>query len=390
MLDFTFYNPVKIYFGKNSLSYLKGEVPSGSKVLITYGGGSAIRSGLIDKVTNLLTESGNEVFKFGGIEPNPRYENLLRAGEVVRSKQIDYIIAVGGGSVIDGTKFICLTAYHPDDPSVILKAGFRKIKAEEVGKVIPFGSILTLPATGSEMNNGGVVSYGDGKFSFKSDLTFPVFSILDPVVTYTLPRRQVANGIVDAFVHTTEQYLTFPVDARIQDRFAEGILQTLIEIGKQAVEETDNYDVKANLMWTATLALNGLIGAGVPQDWATHMIGHEITARYGIDHAQTLAIILPPLLTVRKDAKRGKLLQYAERVWKITEGSEEERIEKAIQCTRDFFESVGVKTRLSDYGVDSTAVSIIHRQLIDHGMTALSETRDITPDISKIILEKAL
>lgn len=389
MLDFTFFNPVTIHFGKDSLKKLKGAVPANARILITYGGGSAIRSGLMAKIKDILNESGHYIFEFGGIEPNPKYETVMKAAEVVRNENIDFILAVGGGSVIDGTKFICLAAYHPGDPSVMLKAGFKKIRAEETGKIIPFGSVLTLPATGSEMNSGGVISIGDGKYSFKSDHAFPVFSILDPTVTFTLPRKQVANGIVDAFVHTTEQYLTYPVNARIQDRFAEGILLTLVEIGLPALEETDNYEVRANLMWAATMALNGLIGAGVPQDWATHMIGHELTARYAIDHAQTLAIILPALLNVRREQKKAKILQFAERIWNIYEGTEAERIDKAIESTRNFFESLGVRTRISDYGIDDSAISIIHKQLIDHGMTALSETRDITPEVSKSILEQA-
>ena len=327
--------------------------------------------------------------EFGGIEPNPRYETLIKAAGVVRAQKIDFMLAVGGGSVIDGTKFIALAAACKGEATDLLKFGFRRINHPVVGDVVPFGTVLTLPATGSEMNDGAVVSYGNGKFPVMSDLTFPQFSILDPAITFTLPPIQVANGVIDAFVHTTEQYLTYPVDAKLQDRMAEGILQTLIETGGLTIREPENYGARANLVWCATMALNGLIGTGVPQDWATHMIGHELTARFGIDHAQTLAIVLPSLLEVRREQKRAKLLQYAERVWQIFNGTEEEKIDGAIQKTRAFFESLGVKTRLSQHGVRKDELNEIVDQLTEHGMTALSETRDLTPAISRTILEKA-
>ena len=268
--------------------------------------------------------------------------------------------------------------------------GFMPIPLEVVSKVVPFGTVLTLPATGSEMNNGAVISFEHGKFSVMCQLAFPKFSILDPTLTFTLPRIQVANGVIDAFVHTTEQYLTYPVDAKVQDRIAEGILQTLIEIGETTVAEAENYEARANLVWSATLALNGVVGAGVPQDWTTHMIGHELTALLGIDHAQTLAIVLPSLLEVRREQKRAKLLQYAERVWRIESGSEEEKVDLVILKTREFFESLGVKTRLSQYGVGADKIPVVIEQLKAHGMTALSETQDLTLDISQTILEGAM
>lgn len=384
MLNFNFYNPTRIFFGTNRFDVIDRQIPAGARVLITLGGGSARRNGLIDKAKAVL--GSRVVFEFEGIEPNPRFETLMRAAELVRSEKIDFILAIGGGSVIDGTKFIALAALYEGDALEFLR-GNPKLKPS---KAVPFGSVLTLPATGSEMNSGGVVSQGDGKFAFRSEYTFPVFSILDPTVTYTLPAIQVANGVVDAFVHTTEQYLTYPVDARIQDRMAEGILHTLIEIGKTTIEEPENYDARANLVWSATMALNGIIGAGVPQDWATHMIGHELTARFGIDHGQTLAIVLPSLMNVRRNQKKAKLLQYAERIWNISSGPEEERIDRAIEKTRAFFESLGIKTRLSEYGVTPGQIPAIVDQLKDHGMTALSETRDLSPEISREILEGAM
>ena len=388
MYNFNFYNPTRIFFGKDQLSNINNSVPTDARVLITYGGGSAKRSGLIEKVKANL--GSRTVVEFGGIEPNPHYETLMKAVDVVRNENIDFILAVGGGSVIDGTKFICLAAHYEGDATDLMKLGFRHIGSDMVKKVVSFGTVLTLPATGSEMNNGAVITYNHGKFPVMSELTYPKFSVLDPTVTFTLPKNQVANGIVDAFVHTAEQYITFPVDARIQDRIAEGILQTLIEIGTTNVEEPENYNARANMVWSATMALNGLIGAGVPQDWATHMIGHELTAMFGIDHGQTLAIIYPSVLEVMRGQKSAKLLQYAERVWNITAESDEEKINQAISRTREFFESLGIKTRLSEYGVSADKIPALVKQLKAHGLTALSETGAITLEISQQILENAL
>jgi NADP-dependent alcohol dehydrogenase len=388
MFNFNFYNPTRIIFGKHRLDNIDKYVPADATVLITFGGGSAKRSGLIDKVKTVL--GSRKVYEFGGIEPNPHYETLIKAVEIVRSKKIDFILAIGGGSVIDGTKFISLASYYKGDSSNLLKFGFTHIPSDVVNKVVPFGTVLTLPATGSEMNNGAVISYNHGKFPVMCELAFPKFSILDPTITFTLPEIQVANGVIDAFVHIMEQYMTFPVDARVQDRMAEGLLQTLIEIGKTTVSEPENYDARANLVWSATMALNGIIGTGVPQDWTTHMIGHELTALFGIDHGQTLAMIYPAVLDVRRNQKRAKLLQYAHHVWNIEKGSENEMIDLAIQKTRDFFESLGVKTHLSLYNVNADKIPLVIEQLKTHGLTALSETQDLTLDISQKILEKAM
>jgi NADP-dependent alcohol dehydrogenase len=387
MYNFNFYNPVRVFFGKDRLDVIDAQIPADAKVMITFGGGSAKKSGLIDKVKANLGQ--RKVLEFGGIEPNPRYETLMKAAEVVRAESIDYIMAVGGGSVLDGTKFICLASHYKGDARDLLRYGFAQITSKVVENVVPFGAVLTLPATGSEMNNGAVISYEHGKFPVMSELAFPKFSILDPTYTFTLPKIQVANGIVDTFIHTTEQYITFPVDARIQDRMAESILQTLIEIGQTNIDEPENYDARANLVWSATMALNGLIGVGVPQDWTTHMIGHELTALFGIDHGQTLAIIYPSVLDVQRKQKGAKILQYAERVWNITSGSDDERIDLAIQKTRDFFESLGIKTRLSQYGVSADRIKDVVENLKAHGLTALSETGDITLEVSRKILEKA-
>ena len=386
MNNFNLHTPTRILFGKGAVSELRAQIPAGARVLITYGGGSVKKNGVLDQVYSQL--EGLDVLEFSGIEPNPTYETLMKAVEIVRQQKVTFLLAVGGGSVLDGTKFIAAAANYPADIdpwNILLTHG------NDVKSAIPMGSVLTLPATGSESNKGAVVSRrttGD-KQAFMSEHVQPVFAVLDPVYTYTLPPRQVANGVVDAFVHTVEQYITYPVNAKVQDRFAEGILLTLVEDGPKALKEPENYDVRANVMWAATMALNGLIGAGVPQDWATHMLGHELTAMHGLDHAQTLAVVLPSLLNEKRNEKRGKLLQYAERVWNITEGSEEERIDAAIAATRNFFEQMGAPTRLSAYGLDGSTIPALLVKLEEKGMTKLGERQDITLDVSRRIYEAA-
>ena len=385
MKNFEFHNPTRIVFGLDTVAKLSTLVPHDARVLILYGGASAEKTGTLAEVRAALGQ--RSVQEFGGIEPNPSYETLMRAVAVVRAEQRDFLLAVGGGSVIDGTKFVAAAALYAGEPWEIAERGGANVQ-----RALPFGTVLTLPATGSEMNSGGVVTKKatHDKLSFRNPLLYPQFSVLDPSKTFTLPATQVANGLVDAFVHTTEQYLTYPVQAKVQDRFAEGLLQTLVEIAPQAVASPDDYATRANLMWTATLALNGLIGAGVPQDWATHMIGHELTALYDIDHARTLALVLPALLDVQREQKRGKLLQYGERVWNITQGSDDERIDAAIARTRAFFEGLGIPTRLSAYQLGQEAVEAVLKQLEAHGMTALGEHRDIDLARSRRILEAAL
>lgn len=383
MENFTFYNPTRILFGQGRIADLAREVPAGARVLITYGGGSVVKTGTLAEVKTAL--EGFTLFEFSGIEPNPTYETLMQAVELARREKIDFLLAVGGGSVIDGTKFIAAAIPFNGDPWDILS------KRAKINGAIPFGSILTLPATGSEMNSGAVITRraSNDKLAFSNPQLFPRFSVLDPSKTLTLPPRQVANGVVDAFVHTIEQYLTYPANAKVQDRFAEGLLLTLIEDGPIALSEPDNLAVRANLMWTATMALNGLIGAGVPNDWATHMLGHELTALHGLDHAQTLAVVLPSMLQVRRAEKREKLLQYAERVWNLHEGDEEARIDQAIVQTRRFFESLQVATRLSDYGIGRDAIPALVAQLERHGMTTLGERRSLTLEASRQVYELA-
>lgn len=385
MFNFEFYNPTRIIFGKDRIQALDRLVPAEARVLVVYGGGSVKRFGTLDKVRQAL---GNRtVVEFGGIEPNPRFATLMRAVEIVRAEDIDFLLAVGGGSVMDGTKFIALAACHQGNAEEILTS---RPKPVQVTSAIPLGTVVTLPATGSEMNSGGVISHQGGKFVFFSPLVFPQFSILDPTLTFTLPPTQVANGIIDTFIHTIEQYVTFPAEGRFQDRTAEGILQTLIEIGPTTINNPTDYDARANLMWCATNALNGLIGAGVPQDWTTHMIGHELTAQFGIDHAKTLAILQPAVWQVCKEQKHGKLRQYAERIWHLNVGDDDERIDKAIEQTRAFFEALGVSTRLSAYGVTPDKIDAVVLALEAHGMTALGEKREVNLEVSRRILMAAL
>lgn len=384
MLNFDFYNPTHIVFGKDRLGELNNLVPKNAKVLVLYGGGSVRKYGTLDKVVNALGE--RKVHEFGGIEPNPHFSTVMKAVEIVRKENVDFLLAVGGGSVMDGTKFVALASRYDGNPEDLLFHGFTPVP---VLSAVPMGTVVTLPATGSEMNNGAVISHEGGKYPVFSLFTFPVFSILDPTLTFTLPATQVANGVVDTFIHVVEQYVTFPAEGRFQDRTAEGILQTLIEIGRKTLDNPTDYDARANLVWCATMGLNGLIGAGVPQDWTTHMIGHEMTAMFGIDHGKTLAILQPAIWQVRKEKKRAKLLQYAERVWNIKEGDEDSRIDRAIYKTREFFESLGIKTRLSDYGIKPEKIDDLIVELEKKGRTALSETGDLTTDISRKILEMA-
>jgi NADP-dependent alcohol dehydrogenase len=381
MHNFEFHNPTRVIFGPGQIASLAKHIPSDARVLMLYGGGSIKANGTYDEVRAAL--AGHTVLEFAGIEPNPQFSTLMRAVALVQRENIDFLLAVGGGSVVDGTKFVAAAALYQGDAWDILKIGGKAVKA-----ALPFGAVLTLPATGSEMNSASVISRAETqeKRAFMSPHVFPRFSVLDPAKTLSLPLRQVGNGVVDAFVHTTEQYLTYPANAPVQDRFAEGLLQTLLELGPQVLARPDDVEVRANIMWSATMALNGLIGVGVPQDWATHGVGHELTALFGLDHAQTLAIVLPGILQIRREAKRAKLLQYAQRVWGLNGGTEDERIDAAIGNTRAFFEQMGVPTRLSGYGLGPEAIDATVAALEAAGVSGLGERRDITPaDVRKAL-----
>lgn len=386
MLNFDFYNPTQILFGKGRIADLNKVIPADARVMLMYGAGSIKTNGIFEEVITAL--GARHVSEFGGIEPNPTYETLLNAIDAVKANKIDFLLAVGGGSVIDGTKFVAAAAlFEGAEPWAILEK-----RGANISQALPFGTILTLPATGSEMNSGAVVTRRaiNAKMAFNSRHCFPKFSILDPSKTFTLPARQIGNGAVDAYIHVMEQYLTYPVNSPVQDRFAEGLLKTIIEEGPKALANPEDYEVRANLMWCATMALNGIISTGVPQDWATHMIGHELTALHGLDHAQTLAIILPSMLKIRKEGKREKLLQYAERVWDLREGDENIRIEEAITRTQNFFGQMGVKTRLGDYALNADCIAPILAALESHRMVSLGEKRDVTLAISRQVLELSL
>lgn len=390
MNNFTFYNPTKIVFGKGELKQLDSLVPKDARVLVLYGGGSVKKFGTLDIVLEELKKSNREIFEFSGIEPNPKFETLMKAVEISRIEKIDFLLAVGGGSVMDGTKFISIALSATEFIGREKELVYTGHNGVVLNSAVPIGTVVTLPATGSEMNNGGVITLGKDKLAISNPLTFPLFSILDPTLTYTLPATQVANGIIDTFIHTIEQYVTYPIQATFQDRTSEGILKSMIEIGKDTIDNPTNYDLRANLVWNSSMALNGLIGAGVPQDWSIHLLGHELTAVFGIDHAKTLAVVLPSLWRVRIEQKEEKLAQYAQRVWHITEGTTREKALKAIQKTEEFFNSLGVSTKLSDYGVTESQIDEVVEGLIRHKFTAISETGDLTPEIAKAIYLKAL
>lgn len=385
MNNFTFQNKTKIQFGEGQIAKIATEIPADARVLMVYGGGSIKSNGVYDQVVKAL--ESHTWFEFSGVEPNPKYATLVKALPIIKENKIDYILAVGGGSVVDGAKFIAAaTLFEGDEPWDILS------KKAPINAALPLGAILTLPATGSESNGNSVVTREGTKLPFASPLVCPTFAVLDPTVTLSLSDRQICNGVVDAFVHVMEQYLTQTVNAKVQDRFAEGLLLTLIEEGPKALAADSKEDmlVRSNIMWSATMALNGLIGVGVPQDWSTHMIGHELTGLYGIDHARTLSIILPSVMRVRKDVKKDKLLQYAQRVWGITQGSDETIIELAIVKTIEFFKAMNVPTSLTDVDLDSASIDTIITQLEAHGMTGLGEDSAITIEMSREILIGAL
>ena len=381
MNNFEFCNPVKVVFGKGSIARLSALIPEGSKVLVVYGGGSIKKNGIYEQVTAALKDF--HTYEFGGIEANPRYETCMKAVELVKRENIDFLLAVGGGSVIDATKFIASATFFEGDPWDILSKG------GVIKKALPLGVVLTLAATGSEMNNGAVISRRETKEKYPFYANYPIFSILDPEVTFTLPPHQVACGLADTFVHVMEQYMTTSGQSRVMDRWAEGILQTLVEIAPKIRENQHDYQLMADFMLSATMALNGFIAMGVSQDWATHMIGHEITALHGLTHGHTLVIVLPATLRVLREAKADKLLQYGERVWKITSGTKEERIEETIRRTEEFFRSLGLTTRLHEENIGEETILEIERRFNERG-AKYGENENVTGAVARKILETAL
>lgn len=382
MKNFTFVNPVKIIFGKNTIKEIANEIPANSQVLVVYGGGSIKKNKVYDQVKDALTN--HRWSEFSGIEPNPHYETCMKAVALIKEKNIDYILAVGGGSVLDAVKFIAAAAcFEQGDPWQILEKGSK------IEKALPFGAILTISATGSEMNSGGVITKAEtqNKMAFNSPKAFPQFSVLDPETTYTLPAKQIGNGVVDAFVHIMEQYLTYSEeDTLFQDLVWEGITKTLVIEGPKALQNPHDYDVRANLMWASTWALNGWFAKGCDEDWATHLIGHELTAFYGIDHGQTLAIVLPGVMTVLKDQKSKKIKRLGKEVFGINTATDNELIDESIKATEDFFESMGIKTHLSDYGLGEEAIEKVAERLNQRGWK-IGECYNITGDTVREILK---
>ena len=382
MNNFEFQNPTKIVFGKGSIAKLSELMYKGEKIMMTYGGGSIKKNGVYDQVMKAL--EGFSVIEFGGIEPNPDYDTLMKAVEICRKEGVGMLLAVGGGSVIDGTKLIAAAVDFKGDPWDLL------VKGAQPGEVLPLASVLTMPATGSEMNCNAVISRRatKEKFAMGHDKYYPVFSILDPEVVYSIPKKQRANGLTDSFIHVFEQYLTDDINAKIQDRWAEGVFKTIVEIAPDVMADKPTYDACANYMWSATCALNFFICPGVNQDWSTHMIGHELTALCGLDHGVTLAIVLPGTMRVMKDAKMKKLEMFCKNVWGV-DAKGEEAVNVAIQKSESFFNSLGIKTRLSDYGIGEDVVNEIVRRFRERGSN-LGEHGIVTPDKVEAILRDRL
>lgn len=382
MMNFEFKNPTKIIFGKGEIEKIATEIPADSKILLLYGGGSIKKNGIYEQVKTAL--KGFEVEEFGGIPANPEYAVLKKALTVIKEKQITFLLAVGGGSVIDGTKFLSSASeYKGNNAWDILDKSIPTLKG------MPFGTVLTLPATGSEMNSGAVITRAETKqkLTMGGPGLFPVFSILDPSVVKSIPQRQIANGLADAFTHVLEQYMTYPAGGLLQDRLAESILETLIEVAPFILKDPTDYNAASNFMWSCTMALNGLIQKGVPSDWAIHIMGHELTALFGIDHARTLAILTGSHYSYNFETKKEKLAQYTTRVWGVTEGTIDEKAKEGIEKTIAFFQSLGIKTKLSDYTevYEGTAAEVAKR-LEERGMTALGEHGTLTPeDVEKIV-----
>ncbi|MCS0415949.1 iron-containing alcohol dehydrogenase [Vibrio diabolicus] len=381
-MNFSYVNPTKIFFGQKQIAAIKEAIPSDQKVLVVFGGGSIKKNGVYDQVSEAL--EGHEWLEFSGVEPNPTKETLDKAVAMVKEHGVDFILAVGGGSVIDGSKYVAAASKYDCDGWDIM------IGKHQVTEATPLAAILTLPATGSESNMGAVITKKEtqDKLPFMSPAVQPKFAVLDPDVMKTLPERQLINGIVDAWVHVCEQYLTLPTGAMVQDGYAETLLKTLKTLGEQFAERDDDM-WRANLMWSANQALNGLIGSGVPQDWATHMIGHELTALWGVDHARSLAIVQPSLLRNQMQFKRPKLEQMGRNVFGLEAG--DDLAERTIEAIEAFYHQLDVATKLENYGESrEQAIDAIIEQLNKHGMTVLGENQAITLERSREILELAV
>ena len=382
MTNFVFQNPTKLIFGKDSISSLSGELSKENRILITFGGGSVKNNGVYQQVINSL--KGFTFFEFWGIEANPDIETLRKAIILGKEKQCDFVLAVGGGSVIDGSKLIAAgIPYEGDAWDIVTKRDFTG------GEVLPLGTVLTLPATGSEMNAGAVISNRKAKEKFAFYSKYPQFSILDPVTTFTLPKHQIACGLADTYIHVMEQYLTSPGQSPLMDRWSEGILQTIVEISPKVLSNPEDYDSMATFMLSATMALNGFVAMGVSQDWATHMIGHELTALHGLTHGHTLTILLPGTMWVLRGEKGDKILQYGQRVWGISGTDREETIGKIIDKTEEFFRSLGLKTKLSENGIGKETITEIEHRF-EQRQAKYGENRSVDAKVAGQILERVL
>lgn len=378
MENFIFRNPTKLIFGKGMIARLSKEIPEGKKIMVTFGGGSVKKNGVYDQVVEALR--GRDYIEFWGIEPNPKVETLRKAIEICRREGVDFLLSVGGGSVLDGTKLIAAAVRYDGDAWDLVLDNSR------IGEILPFGDVMTLPATASEMNRNAVISSIETKEKFGMKVDYPRFSILDPQTTFSLPVYQRAAGMADTFIHVMEQYMTVAGQSPLMDRWSEGILQTLVEIAPKVLESENDYDSMANYMMCATMGLNGFIAMGVTEDWATHQIGHELTAIHGLTHGHTLAIVFPGLLKVLRDQKKGKILQYGERVWGITGGTEDERIDRTIDATEKFFRSLGLQTRLHEVGIGEDTILEIERRFNERGV-AFGEGANVTGTVARKILE---
>ncbi|TMO95778.1 NADH-dependent alcohol dehydrogenase [Pseudoalteromonas sp. S3260] len=380
-MKFSYVNPTLIQFGQQQIAALSDLIAKDQKVLVVYGGGSIKKNGVYNQVAAAL--EGFDWVEFSGVGANPTIEVLDQAVKICKEQDIDFVLGVGGGSVIDGVKYIAASAVY-DGEGWDIPTGKHSITS-----ALPIGAVLTLPATGSESNQNSVVSKEatKQKLPFASPEVLPKFAIMDPDVMKTLPQRQLVNGLVDAWVHTCEQYLTFPEGALVQEGYAEALLKTLKTLGDNFENQDDAW--RANLMWAANQALNGLIGSGVSQDWATHMIGHELTAAYGVDHARSLAIVQPSLLRNQFAVKKAKLEQMGKNVFGLEQT--DDLAEQTIQAIEAFYHSLEVATQLTEHGDDkAAAIDNIIGKLEAHGMVALGENQAITLKESREILEHAV
>lgn len=384
MNNFEFYCPTKVVFGKGSIAKLSELIDKNKKVLMVYGGGSIKKNGVYDQVKSALKDYN--LFEFSGIEPNPEYETCMKAVEIVKRENIDFLLAVGGGSTLDGTKFIAAASkYKGDEPYELASKGL------DFDEALPVGSVMTLPATGSEMNCAAVISRAETqeKFALRNPNVYPQFSILDPETTFSLPIQQVRNGIVDTFAHVMELYATYDVNTPLQDSWALGVIKTLIQEAPKVLKNNTDYDAKANIFWCATCGLNYWLSLGMVQDWSTHRIGHELTAFYGLDHGQSLAIVMPRLWEERKQAKAQKLAKLAREVFGCTETDDLKASNCAIRKTEEFFNSIGMPTKLSDYNINPLEAAQRVKERFEERGTLLGEDLKITPQTVYDILVKS-